>query len=109
MLAELDGLLVLSELSAWLRLVKVHSHAGCDRLPSQSCCNDVLWYPGLGVLTECQKIVVQVPTVEGLCVRVINNVRKKTDVRPKFAEAFQHENHPSTFPYTQKVRAATVD
>ena len=48
----------------------------------------------------------QVPTVEGLCVRVINNVRKKTEVKPKFAEAFQHESYPSEFPYRQKVLAA---
>ncbi|KAK9806697.1 hypothetical protein WJX73_009793 [Symbiochloris irregularis] len=45
----------------------------------------------------------KVPTVDGLCVRVINNVKKRTEVKPKFAEAFQHENYPSEFPYTQKV------
>lgn len=43
------------------------------------------------------------PTVEGLTVRVINNVKKRTEVKPRFAEAFQHENIASEYPYTQKV------
>lgn len=52
-------------------------------------------------------VELQVQTVEGLCVRVINNVRKRTETRPKFAEAFQHESYPAEFPYTQKVGCIT--
>lgn len=45
------------------------------------------------------------PAVEGLTVRVINNVLKKCEVRPKFLEAFapQPGGYPDAFPYRQRV------
>ena len=40
---------------------------------------------------------------EGLTVRVINNITKKLDVKPKFLETFKHEGYPDQFEYKQKV------
>ena len=42
--------------------------------------------------------------VEGLTVRVVSNVRKRAEVKPKFLNAFQEaESFPTDLPYTQKV------
>ena len=45
----------------------------------------------------------QVPEVTGLTLRVINNVNKRMEVKPKFYDAFKGEGFPSEFSYTQKV------
>ena len=46
----------------------------------------------------------QVETVEGLCVRVVSNIRKVGEVKSRFLDAFQDaEKFPSQLPYTQKV------
>ncbi len=46
----------------------------------------------------------QVPTAEGLCIRVANNVIKKCEVKPRFLEAFgQENNYPTALPYRQRV------
>ncbi len=45
----------------------------------------------------------QVAEVTGLTVRVINNVRKRMEVKPKFYDAFKGEGFPSEFSYNQKV------
>ena len=42
--------------------------------------------------------------MDTLVVRVINNVNKKMEVKPKFLEAFRNEGFPDSFPYRQKVR-----
>ena len=39
----------------------------------------------------------------GLTLRVINNVNKRMEVKPKFYDAFKGEGFPSEFSYTQKV------
>eukprot|EP00884_Botryococcus_braunii_P009216 jgi/Botrbrau1/18296/Bobra.0179s0026.1 len=44
-----------------------------------------------------------VETADGLCIRVINNVEKNTDVKPRFSELFENEHYPRKFPYRQKV------
>ena len=42
--------------------------------------------------------------VEGLTVRVVSNVKKRAEVKPRFLDAFQQaENFPTDLPYTQKV------
>lgn len=43
------------------------------------------------------------PTVDGLTVRVVNNISKKMEVKPRFLETFKNEGYPDTFPYKQKV------
>lgn len=48
----------------------------------------------------------QVVTAEGLTIRVINNVSKRMEVKPRFHEAFQKEGCPDAFPYRQKVQAS---
>ena len=45
----------------------------------------------------------QVETAQGLTIRVINNVSKRMEVKPRFHEAFQKEGCPDAFPYRQKV------
>ena len=45
----------------------------------------------------------QVPQATGLTIRVINNVVKKMDVKPRFYEAFRKDGYPATFEYCQKV------
>ncbi|KAK9824572.1 hypothetical protein WJX72_011411 [[Myrmecia] bisecta] len=45
----------------------------------------------------------QVETVDNLVVRVINNVSKKMEVKPKFFESFRNDGYPEAFPYRQKV------
>ena len=46
----------------------------------------------------------QVPSADGtLIVRVINNVSKRMETKPRFYEAFQKEGCPDAFPYRQKV------
>lgn len=45
----------------------------------------------------------QVETAEGLTIRVINNVMKQVDVKPRFSELFESEQYPKSFPYRQKV------
>lgn len=42
----------------------------------------------------------------GLTLRVINNVNKRMEVKPKFYDAFKGEGFPSEFSYTQKVPPA---
>ncbi|KAL0048475.1 hypothetical protein WJX82_004140 [Trebouxia sp. C0006] len=45
----------------------------------------------------------QLVTAKGLTIRVINNVSKRMEVKPRFHEAFQKEGCPDAFPYRQKV------
>lgn len=45
----------------------------------------------------------QVPAVEGLTVRVVNNISKKMEVKPRFLETFKNEDYPDTLGYKQKV------
>ncbi len=46
----------------------------------------------------------QTPTSEGLSIRVVNNVIKKCEVKPKFLEAFGQDNsYPTALPYRQRV------
>ena len=47
--------------------------------------------------------MVQVPTAEGLVVRVLSSIDKKLEVKPKFLEVFQDENYPKDFYYKSKV------
>ena len=47
--------------------------------------------------------VVQLVTAKGLTIRVINNVSKRMEVKPRFHEAFQKEGCPDAYPYRQKV------
>ncbi len=42
----------------------------------------------------------------GLTVRVINNVRKRMEVKPKFYDTFKGEGFPAEFSYNQKARGA---
>ena len=44
-----------------------------------------------------------VPTCEGLCVRVVNNVEKLNEVKMQFGDAFAAGGFPSVFEYKQKV------
>lgn len=53
----------------------------------------------LGLLPE------QVPTAEGLTVRVVNNVVKKNEVKLRFHEAFKNDGYAEAFLYKQKVGA----
>ena len=50
----------------------------------------------------------QLVTAKGLTIRVINNVSKRMEVKPRFHEAFQKEGCPDAFPYRQKVPTATA-
>ena len=43
------------------------------------------------------------PTANGLTVRVINNVVKKMDVKPRFYDAFRKDGYQGTFQFKQKV------
>lgn len=45
----------------------------------------------------------QAETAQGLTIRVINNVSKRMEAKPRFHEAFQKEGCPDAFPYRQKV------
>eukprot|EP00775_Hariotina_reticulata_P012625 gene12625-12755_t len=45
----------------------------------------------------------EVPTAEGLTIRVINNVIKKCEVKPKFYESFRGDGYPEAFIYRQRV------
>ena len=47
--------------------------------------------------------VLQVETAKGLTIRVINNVSKRMEAKPKFHDSFQKEGCPDAFPYRQKV------
>ena len=46
------------------------------------------------------------PTASGLTVRVINNVVKKMDVKPRFHDAFRKDGFQATFQFKQKVCTA---
>lgn len=54
------------------------------------------------------KSVGEVPAVPPLTVRVVNNVMKKCEVKPKFYDAFKGEGYPEAFPYRQKVSSTNV-
>lgn len=65
----------------------------------------VLWLPlrvGVGVGAQ-GKPIEQVPTAEGLTIRVINNVIKKCEVKQKFFDAFKGDGYPEAFIYRQRV------
>jgi E1A/CREB-binding protein len=44
-----------------------------------------------------------VPTAEGLTIRVINNVIKKCEVKQKFYDAFRGDGYAEAFIYRQRV------
>ena len=48
-------------------------------------------------------VMLQVPAAEGLTVRVVNNINKKMEVKPRFLENFRNEGFADSFPYKQKV------
>ncbi len=48
------------------------------------------------------------PTATGLTVRVINNVVKKMDVKPRFYDAFRKDGYQGTFQFKQKVHSTPV-
>lgn len=50
--------------------------------------------------------LLQVPTATGLTVRVINNVVKKMDVKPRFYDAFRKDGCSGTNQFKQKVHTA---
>lgn len=50
----------------------------------------------------------QVPTATGLTVRVINNVVKKMDVKPRFYDAFRKDGYQGTNQFKQKVCPACI-
>jgi len=54
---------------------------------------------------------VQVPqaVASGLTVRVINNITKKLDVKPRFLETFKNDGFPVQFSYKQKVSQTCMD
>ena len=45
----------------------------------------------------------EVPTAEGLTIRVVNNMVKKCEVKGKFGDSFKADGYPAEFPYRQKV------
>eukprot|EP00879_Flechtneria_rotunda_P004691 GHRR01004955.1.p1 GENE.GHRR01004955.1~~GHRR01004955.1.p1 ORF type:complete len:1088 (+),score=359.45 GHRR01004955.1:402-3266(+) len=45
----------------------------------------------------------EVPTAEGLTIRVINNVTKKCEVKQKYYDAFKSDGFPEAFLYRQRV------
>lgn len=45
----------------------------------------------------------EVPTAEGLTVRVVNSVIKKCEVKPRFGDAFKGDGYPEAFIYRQRV------
>lgn len=47
--------------------------------------------------------VSQVPTAEGLTIRVINNVIKKCEVKQKFYDSFRGDGYAEAFIYRQRV------
>ena len=49
------------------------------------------------------KSLEEVPPVEGLTIRVVNNVMKKCETKPHFYETFKEKNYPQFFNYRQKV------
>lgn len=53
----------------------------------------------------CLWYALQVPTATGLTVRVINNVVKKMDVKPRFYDAFRKDGYQGTFQFKQKVHS----
>ena len=70
---------------------------------------------GIFLVEECQYTfprmltglwAMQLATAKGLTIRVINNVSKRMEVKPRFHEAFQKEGCPDAFPYRQKVPTA---
>lgn len=68
----------------------------------------VLYFALVFVIALIQALVtamwgLQIQTAEGLTIRVINNVSKRMEVKPRFHEAFQKEGCPDAFPYRQKV------
>ena len=69
-----------------------------------SCDNSKLQYD-----TSCIIVhgMLQVPTAEGLTIRVINNVSKRMEVKPRFYDAFKQEGCPDAYPYRQKVLHTT--
>ena len=55
------------------------------------------------VVALTEGLAVQVMTAEGLTIRVINNVSKRMEVKPRFYDAFKQEGCPDAYPYRQKV------
>ena len=86
----------------------VESIANSRKLPSFMVlvCGRV---PAVWILYSPISLAVQITeekrvAADGLTVRVINNITKKLDVKPKFLETFRNEGYPEQFQYKQKVR-----
>lgn len=58
--------------------------------------------PSLSLFLQ-NKPLDQVPTADGLTIRVINNVIKKCEVKQKFFDAFKGDGYPEAFIYRQRV------
>ena len=58
---------------------------------------------GYKMLMPYAHSMIQVPTAEGLVVRVLSSIDKKLEVKPKFLELFQEGNYPKDFSYKSKV------
>ena len=56
----------------------------------------------------CRPSCLQVPSLAPLFIRVVNNVNKRTEVKPSFWDAFKPEGSSESHPYRQKVGVAQV-
>ena len=54
----------------------------------------------------CRPSCLQVPSLALLFIRVVNNVNKRTELKPRFWEAFKPEGGSESHPYRQKVSVA---
>jgi len=69
-------------------------------------CSLLLYLSLFSLSDHLPAAVAQVTEVTGLTVRVINNVRKRMEVKPKFYDTFKGEGFPAEFSYNQKARGS---